>query len=99
MNVLMVIAVFLCASGIGQSIHNDCADRNLQSDYGATHSTVPSAMAGMDMELPNVAYCQHYPYHSNDLKAYARGVDGEHLVEAVKKGDIPKTRLDDMARR
>ena len=28
-----------------------------QSDYGATHSTVPSALAGMDMELPSAHYC------------------------------------------
>lgn len=32
-----------------------------QSDYGATHSTVPSALAGMDMELPSVEFCECHP--------------------------------------
>lgn len=31
----------------------------VQSDYGATHSTIPSALAGMDMELPSVEFCEY----------------------------------------
>ncbi|ORX38400.1 glycoside hydrolase superfamily [Kockovaella imperatae] len=51
------------------------------SDYGATHSTVPSARNGMDMELPEAQYF------------------GDNLIKAVKAGDVPESRLDDMARR
>jgi beta-glucosidase len=32
--------------------------QGLYVDYGATHSTIPTAMSGMDMELPSVAYCE-----------------------------------------
>ena len=31
-----------------------------QSDFGATHSTAPSAMAGMDMELPSAEFCESF---------------------------------------
>ncbi|KAL7422426.1 hypothetical protein Q5752_003074 [Cryptotrichosporon argae] len=51
------------------------------SDFGATHSTAPSANAGMDMELPSTAYY------------------GEKLTDAVRKGEVNLTRLDDMAHR
>ncbi|WVQ80171.1 hypothetical protein IAT38_002276 [Cryptococcus sp. DSM 104549] len=51
------------------------------SDFGATHSTAPSAVNGMDMELPG-----EYWY-------------GKRLLHAVKKGDVPRSRLDDMAHR
>ncbi|WWD19167.1 hypothetical protein CI109_103625 [Kwoniella shandongensis] len=51
------------------------------SDFGATHSTVPSALNGMDMELPG-----EYFY-------------GQRLLKAMRKGEIPQSRLDDMVHR
>ncbi|EIW68265.1 hypothetical protein TREMEDRAFT_69280 [Tremella mesenterica DSM 1558] len=50
-------------------------------DFGAAHSTVPSALAGMDMELPG-----EYFY-------------GRRLYDAVLLGEVPMSRLDDMAQR
>lgn len=67
-----------------------------QSDFGATHSTTPSALGGMDMELPSEYYCEHLrpiTPQDNDI------VDGKTLLKAVKKGDVPMKRLDDMAHR
>ncbi|WVQ72131.1 hypothetical protein IAR50_001676 [Cryptococcus sp. DSM 104548] len=51
------------------------------SDFGAAHSTVNSALHGMDMELPS-----EYFY-------------GKKLLQAVERGDVSLTRLDDMAQR
>ncbi|ORY35747.1 glycoside hydrolase superfamily [Naematelia encephala] len=48
-------------------------------DFGATHSTAPSALAGMDMELAQVVFY------------------GKHLLKAVRKGDVPEKRLNEMA--
>lgn len=48
------------------------------SDFGATHSTVPSALAGLDLEMPTGRY------FSSALEA------------AVKSGQVPMPRIDDM---
>src|SRR3954469_16240546 len=52
------------------------------SDWGATHSTVESAMAGLDMEM-NAAGTQYY---------------ADPLKQAVSDGKIPAARLDGMLR-
>ena len=52
------------------------------SDWGATHSTVPSAMAGLDMEM-NAAGTQYY---------------ADPLKQAVTDGKVPMARLDGMLR-
>src|SRR4051794_27113936 len=52
------------------------------SDWGATHSTVPSAMAGLDMEM-NAAGTQYY---------------ADPLKQAVTEGKVPMARLDGMVR-
>ncbi|PHH85941.1 hypothetical protein CDD83_10956 [Cordyceps sp. RAO-2017] len=52
------------------------------SDWGAQHTGVASALAGMDMAMPS-----------------GNGYWGEKLVEAVKNGSVPESRVDDMATR
>ena len=51
------------------------------SDWGATHSTVPSATAGLDMEMAAGSYFDAF------------------LKSAVRSGQVPISRLDDMVYR
>ena len=55
----------------------------VMSDWGAVHSFLPSVKAGLDQQSPQDA----------DADYFAR------LPEAVEKGDVPRTRLRDMAYR
>ncbi|KQV61470.1 MULTISPECIES: glycoside hydrolase family 3 C-terminal domain-containing protein [unclassified Duganella] len=57
----------------------------VMSDWGATHSTIPAANAGLDQQ-------SGMPF---DLADYF----GAPLKEAVLNGWVPQSRLDDMARR
>ena len=57
----------------------------VMSDWGATHSTIPAANAGLDQQ-------SGFPF---DLSDYF----GAPLKEAVQNGWVPQARLDDMARR
>jgi beta-glucosidase len=57
----------------------------VMSDWGATHSTIPAAMNGLDQQ-------SGYPF---DKSNYFEG----SLKEAVLDGHVPMGRLDDMARR
>jgi len=57
----------------------------VMSDWGATHSTVAAANAGLDQD-------SGYPF---DDRPYFR----EALRDAVANGQVPETRLDQMARR
>jgi beta-glucosidase len=57
----------------------------VMSDWGATHSTIPAANAGLDQQ-------SGMPF---DLSDYF----GPPLKEAVLNGWVPQARLDDMARR
>ncbi len=56
-------------------------DGFVTSDWGATHSTVRSAMAGLDVEMPGSKYF------------------GAALEAAVRDGEVPVARLDDMVSR
>lgn len=58
----------------------------VMSDWGGTHSTVRAALAGLDQESAGDAF---------DARPYF----GAALAEAVQDGQVPMTRLDDMARR
>jgi hypothetical protein len=49
----LMLSVLVCPKGIPLDTMLTC-----QSDFGATHSTVPSALNGMDMELPGEYYCE-----------------------------------------
>jgi len=53
----------------------------VMTDWGAAHSAVQSALAGMDQEMPSGRYF------------------GDPLKEAVQKGQVPLSRLDDMVHR
>ena len=57
----------------------------VMSDWGAVHSTVRSALAGLDQESGEQLDTQNF---------YADG-----LVQAINDGEVPAARLDDMARR
>ena len=57
----------------------------VMSDWGAVHSTVRSAMAGLDQELGEQLDTQNF-------------FDGP-LAQAIADGEVPKARLDDMAGR
>ena len=58
----------------------------VMSDWGATHSSVRSALAGLDQE-------------SAGRRADARPFFGDDLGQAVKAGAVPEARVRDMARR
>ncbi len=57
----------------------------VMSDWGAVHSTVRSALAGLDQESGEQLDTQNF---------FADG-----LPQAITKGEVPPARLDDMARR
>jgi beta-glucosidase len=57
----------------------------VMSDWGATHSTVAAANAGLDQQ-------SGFPFDVSDYF-------GAPLKEAVQNGWVPQARLDDMARR
>jgi len=57
----------------------------VMSDWGAVHSTVRSAMAGLDQESGEQLDTQNF-------------FEGP-LAQAIAKGEVPKARLDDMAGR
>ncbi len=51
----------------------------------------------MDMELPSIDYCMSV--EQAILVGSDTATDGEHLYKAVKSGQVPMSRLDDMAYR
>lgn len=55
----------------------------IMSDWGAVHSTVPTALNGLDLEMPG------------DENNYL----GKPLVDAVKRGAVPELAIDDKVRR
>jgi beta-glucosidase len=55
------------------------------SDWGAQHTTLGSALGGLDMAMPGDG--GPLPY---------RALWGGALTEAILKGDVPQWRLDDM---
>lgn len=58
----------------------------VMSDYGATQSTVPSIMAGLDQEMPGNFDPANQPGTS---------FFGQALVDAVNSGQVPMSRIDD----
>jgi beta-glucosidase len=57
----------------------------VMSDWGATHSTIPAALRGLDQQ-------SGWPF---DKSPYFQGA----LIEAVQNGHVPQARLDDMVHR
>ena len=60
----------------------------VMSDWGATHSTVESALYGLDISMGNGG---EGTYHETYF--------GDPLVEAVQNGDVPESVVNDMASR
>ncbi|KAI9274730.1 glycoside hydrolase superfamily [Phascolomyces articulosus] len=60
----------------------------VMSDWGATHSTVPSANGGLDMTMPGDVIM------GDGLSYY-----GKNLTDAVERGDVSEERVNDMALR
>ena len=58
----------------------------VMSDWGAQHTTLGSALGGLDMAMPGDGGPAPY-----------RALWGGALTEAVLRGDVPQWRLDDMA--
>ncbi|HEY3779857.1 MAG TPA: glycoside hydrolase family 3 C-terminal domain-containing protein [Fimbriimonadaceae bacterium] len=56
----------------------------VMSDWGAVHSTVPTALNGLDLEMPGG--------HVDDYL-------GRPLLNAVNKGEVPTSQLDEMITR
>src|SRR5215831_19154910 len=56
------------------------------SDWGATHSTVPSALAGLDMQMPGG-------------QGFGTDYYGQPLKQAVQAGQVPMATLDGMVSR
>ncbi|EKG15351.1 Glycoside hydrolase family 3 [Macrophomina phaseolina MS6] len=61
----------------------------VMTDWGAHHTTVDSAIAGLDMSMPGT------DYGKSPESLYW----GANLTAAVEAGDIPQERLDDMVLR
>ena len=83
-----VNGAYACESDylLNQVLKRDWGFRGyVMSDWGATHSTVEAARAGLDQE-------SGWPF---DKSPYFNGA----LKEAVENGHVPAARLDDMARR
>ncbi|KAI9057104.1 glycoside hydrolase family 3 protein [Trametes sanguinea] len=60
----------------------------VMSDWYATHSTSPAVNSGLDMTMPGDEFFGSFSTYF-----------GNNLVNAVKSGDVPQARLDDMATR
>ena len=58
------------------------------SDWGATHSGLPSILAGLDMDMPGSV-------RGSETDSYF----GMNLTMAVQNGSLPETRLNDMVLR
>jgi beta-glucosidase len=71
------------------------------SDWASTHSTVETANAGLDVEMPGAESLK--PLLSNPVFRKAGFMGGflapEKLLPAVNSGQVPRSRLDDMVRR
>ncbi|MEA3182965.1 MAG: beta-glucosidase [Gammaproteobacteria bacterium] len=83
-----VNGVYSCENGwlLEEVLKRDWGYRGfVMSDWGATHSTIPAANAGLDQD-------SGYPF---DASPYFAGA----LQEAVEDGYVPAARLDDMAAR
>lgn len=98
------VATFMCSYNLINNSHS-CQNSDLlngrlktemgfqglvMSDWGAQHSGVASANAGLDMSMPGDVFCC---YRQNG------SYWGRNLTQAVNNGSVAMSRLDDMATR
>lgn len=67
----------------------------VQSDWGATHSTAPAAVAGLDEEEPGLGVGAE----SSPFASYFGSYFDSKLTAAVSSGAVPMARLNDMVQR
>ncbi|KAJ7213894.1 glycoside hydrolase family 3 protein [Mycena pura] len=65
-----------------------CNVAHFFADWGATHSTAPAVLSGLDATMPG----DHAPGSNSSFF-------GTNLIAAVQNGSVPESRVDDMARR
>lgn len=75
---------------LNQLMKNELGFRGyIMSDWNAQHTTVNSALVGLDMTMPG-----------SDFNSPPGSIFwGPHLLEAVNNGSVPHSRLDDMVTR
>ncbi|MDU7582798.1 MULTISPECIES: beta-glucosidase family protein [Aeromonas] len=92
-----VNSVYACENEyLLKTLKNDMGFQGMvQSDWGAQHSTVEAALAGLDEEQPGAAR------EDSELPAGVQQFFGgpwfaQKLANAIDAGDVPLSRLDDM---
>lgn len=79
-----------------KTLKNDMGFQGMvQTDWGAHHSTVASALAGVDEEQPGIERSD-YQIPSNLKTFFGGGWFAKKLSDAIAAGDVPLSRLDDM---
>ncbi|MDP0941185.1 hypothetical protein Q6253_28525, partial [Klebsiella quasipneumoniae] len=69
----------------------------VMTDWGGAHSTVKAALAGLDQDSAHT-FDRASPY-GNPFQAGAADYFGAPLKAAVEKGEVPASRVRDMAKR
>lgn len=79
-----------------KTLKNDMGFQGMvQSDWGAQHSTVAAALAGLDEEQPGIE--RDDTGMPNGLRVFfGGGWFAKNLSDAITAGDVPMSRLDDM---
>lgn len=79
-----------------QTLKNDMGFQGMvQTDWGAHHSTVASALAGVDEEQPGIERAD--TGLPNNLRMFfGGGWFAKKLSDAIAAGEVPLSRLDDM---
>lgn len=79
-----------------KTLKNDLGFQGMvQTDWGAHHSTVASALAGVDEEQPGIER-EDSMTPSNLRVFFGGGWFAKKLSDAIATGDVPMSRLDDM---
>jgi len=73
------------------------------SDWKGTHSTAPTANAGLDLEMPSADTIRRYnndlPKNPGEIGSQGAMLTPELLLPLVKSGEVPEAAIDDKVRR
>jgi len=73
------------------------------SDWKGTHSTAPTANAGLDLEMPSADTIRRYnddlPKSPGEVGSQGAMLTPELLLPLVKSGEVPEAAIDDKIRR